>query len=132
MATVATQNVTIASALANAIAALEGTDALTEEEVTKLHSHLATLRKQAERKAQPTKEQLKTANYGRALAAIMSDTPLKAFTRKELAAIVTASADFGIAACSTQKVGAMLNSAIKEGLVSRHMSDKGEVTYTAC
>jgi hypothetical protein len=127
-----TQNVTIATALANAIAALEGTDAVTSEEMSKLHGHLATLKKQAERKAQPTKEQLKTANYGRALAAIMGDTPLKAFTRKELAAIVAGSADFDMAVCSTQKVGAMLNSAIKEGLVSRHMSDKGEVTYTAC
>lgn len=131
MATTA-QNVTIASALASAIAALEGTENITPEELNKLHGHLATLKKQAERKAQPTKEQLKTANYGRALAAIMSDTPLKAFTRKELAAIVVANSDFDMAACSTQKVGAMLNSAIKEGLVSRHMSEKGEVTYTAC
>lgn len=127
-----TTNITIASALARAIDALEGTDSITMEELNKLHGHLVTLKKQAERKSQPTKEQIKTANYGRTLAAIMADTPLKSYTRKELAAIVSSSNDFDMAVCSTQKVGAMLNSAIKEGLVSRHMDDKGNVTYTAC
>lgn len=127
-----TTNITIASALAHAIDALEGADSITVEELNKLHGHLVTLKKQAERKSQPTKEQIKTANYGRTLAAIMADTPLKSYTRKELAAIVSSSNDFDMAACSTQKVGAMLNSAIKEGLVSRHMDDKGNVTYTAC
>lgn len=127
-----TTNITIASALAHAIDVLEGTDSITAKELNKLHAHLVTLRKHAERKSQPTKEQIKTANYGRTLAAIMADTPLKSYTRKELAAIVSSSNDFDMAACSTQKVGAMLNSAIKEGLVSRHMDDKGNVTYTAC